>query len=152
MKRSHFPGDIKIRQVSFMPSAQQRLSGMWRHSHSSSSADWGGGAQATVTKVIFDSAPVPLWLSHYTGSFPDADVYAPEPLFQWMSYCEIFLFQVITERIRIHQLLIWTRPWSNAEIHLHNLVLKSLSGNCQLNIEINHNECPWLLREREGCV
>lgn len=43
--------------------------------------DCGQRAKPTVTKeVIFDTAPVPSRLSHYTGSFPDADVDAPRPL------------------------------------------------------------------------
>lgn len=58
-------------------------------------------------RVICDCASEPPRLSPNTGSFPDADVYAPYPLKRRrMNYCGIFLFQIITERTRIHQILI----------------------------------------------
>ena len=76
-------------------------------------------------KGICDYASEPPRLSPNPGSFPDADFYAPNPLKrERMSYCRIFLFQIITERKRIHQILIYTRPSSSAQIHLPLLVYK----------------------------
>ena len=99
---------------------------LWSGYHAKFAMDWERGANAVVTKkVICDFASEPSWLSPNPGSFPDADSYAPNPLKrERMSYCRIFLFQIITERKRIYQILIYTRPSSSAQIHLPILVYK----------------------------